>query len=344
MILTVIGARPQFIKAAPVSQAMRAAGMEETVLHTGQHFDYEMDRVFFEELKMPYPALNLQAGGRSHGVQTAQMLKGVEDAIGNIKPDAVLIYGDTNSTLAAALAAAKMHVPVAHVEAGLRSYNMRMPEEVNRRLTDHVSSYLFCPSKAAVDNLKKEGITDGAYVVGDVMLDAFQLFQAEAVKRSLPRHVEESYYLFTVHRPSNVDDLQRLTAIVSELKTIGDMVVWPIHPRVKNILKKIELPKNVQLLSPQSYLSNIRLLMGAKALITDSGGMQKEAYWAKTPCVTIREETEWVETLENDWNRLVVEPSDLLNALQQNPGEWKPLYGDGHAADRIVRVLKGEWY
>lgn len=339
MILTVIGARPQFIKAAPVSQALQSAGVNEVVLHTGQHFDHEMDRVFFDELGMSYPTHNLQAGGHTHATQTAQMLKGVEEAIIELKPSLVLVYGDTNSTLAAALAAAKMHVPIAHVEAGLRSYNMQMPEEVNRRLTDHVSSFLFCPSDVAANNLQREGITEGIHVVGDVMLDAFQMFRPMAEKRTLPEHIEEPFYLFTLHRPSNVDDTFRLQSIVSTLSSLNDTLVWPVHPRVKEALSRIDIPQNVRLLSPQPYLTNMRLLMSAKALITDSGGMQKEAYWAKTPCITLREETEWTETLENGWNQLVVNPSDLTNAINNTPTTWKPLYGDGQAAAKIVDVL-----
>lgn len=339
MILTVIGARPQFIKAAPVSQALRAAGLKEVVLHTGQHFDHEMDRVFFDELGMSYPTHNLHAGGQTHASQTAHMLKGVEEAITELKPSLVLVYGDTNSTLAAALAAAKMHVPIAHVEAGLRSYNMRMPEEINRRLTDHVSTYLFCPSDAAANNLQREGITKGVYVVGDVMLDAFHLFRPMAEKRTLPEQLIEPYYLFTLHRPSNTDDAERLPSIVSALASVNGTVVWPVHPRVKEALTRIDIPQNVRLLSPQPYLSNMRLLMSAKALITDSGGMQKEAYWAKTPCITLREETEWTETLENGWNQLVVDPSDLTIAINNTPTSWKPLYGDGQASDRIVNIL-----
>lgn len=340
MILTVIGARPQFIKAAAVSKALREAHMKEVVLHTGQHFDHDMDRVFFDELGMPYPSFNLQAGGKTHAVQTAHMLKGVEKAISELKPSMVLVYGDTNSTLAAALVAAKMHVPIAHVEAGLRSYNMSMPEEVNRRLTDHLSTHLFCPSQTAVDNLRKEGISKGVHVVGDVMLDAFHMFRPMAEKQSLPEHLQQPYFLFTLHRPSNVDDAGRLKSIIDALKAVNGTIVWPVHPRVRETLKHIDIPNNLRLLSPQPYLSNLRLLMSAKALVTDSGGMQKEAYWAKTPCITLRDETEWTETLENGWNQLLIDPSRLTEALHIKPGIWTPLYGDGQAARRIVEMIK----
>jgi UDP-N-acetylglucosamine 2-epimerase len=341
MILTVLGARPQFIKAAAVSRALQSAGIDEIVLHTGQHFDHEMDRIFFDELDMPYPRYNLNAGGGSHAVQTAKMLEGIERVMLDLKPDKMLVYGDTNSTLAAALAAAKLSVPIAHVEAGLRSYNMNMPEEVNRKLTDHASRYLFCPSNDAADNLKQEGIIEGVHVVGDVMLDAFQLFRSSYKAKPLPEGLTEGdFMLFTLHRPSNTDDQSRLSSIITALGSLDLPVVWPVHPRVKQALDVLGIPGNVRLLPAQSYLSMMRLLAAAYGLITDSGGMQKEAYWAKTKCITLRDETEWVETLKNGWNQLVTSPERLKHVIDTVPGEWLPLYGDGNASIRIADVLK----
>lgn len=340
MILTVIGARPQFIKAAPVSIALRQSGLKEVVLHTGQHFDHAMDRVFFDELGMDYPKYHLGLGGGSHAEQTARMLVGIENAIHELKPKAVLVFGDTNSTLAGALAAVKLHLPVAHVEAGLRSFDMRMPEEVNRRLTDHVSHWLFCPSEKSVNQLALEGIRERVYNVGDVMLDAFEMFSGKAKEKSLPNEIKDrDYYLFTMHRPSNTDTPNRLQSYLHVLAQIEKTVVWPVHPRVKSLLASLDIPKNVRCIEPQSYLMMLRLLLGAKGLFTDSGGLQKEAYWAKTPCITLRAETEWVETLENSWNQLVVEPNAILPALETSPGKWKPLYGDGAAGSKIAQHL-----
>ncbi len=340
MILTIIGARPQFIKAAPVSLALRQSGLHEVVLHTGQHFDHAMDRVFFDELGMDYPKHHLGLGGGSHAEQTSRMLVGIEKAIQELKPQAVLVFGDTNSTLAGALAAVKLHVPVAHVEAGLRSFDLRMPEEVNRRLTDHISHWLFCPSEKSVNQLAKEGITERVFDVGDVMLDAFQMFSEKAKDIDLPDELKDrDYYLFTMHRPSNTDDPSRLQSFLHALARVEKMVIWPVHPRVKSLLASLDIPENIRCIEPQSYLRMLRYVLGAKALFTDSGGLQKEAYWAKTPCITLRAETEWVETLENSWNQLVVEPNAILQALETPQGKWKPLYGDGAAGSKIAKHL-----
>ncbi|MCC5917452.1 MAG: UDP-N-acetylglucosamine 2-epimerase (non-hydrolyzing) [Cryomorphaceae bacterium] len=344
-ILTVLGARPQFIKAAAVSQVFLAEGIEEDILHTGQHFDDEMDRVFFDELEIPHPIKNLSAGGGHHGAQTAKMMIGIESFILDSKKkyDRVLVYGDTNSTLAAALVSAKLQIPLAHVEAGLRSHNLAMPEEINRKLTDHVSQFLFCPSDQAVQNLKSEGITDAVYLSGDVMLDALNRFKPKAIQRSLPGELhEEGYYLFTVHRPYNTDQASRLGEILCAIGELPYRVFWPVHPRLKSKLHAFEIPKNVLLSNPVGYLDTLNLLSKSIALITDSGGMQKEAYWMQKNCVTLRSETEWTETLERGWNQLVVNDykTNIPRALQSKPGEWMPKYGNGQAAKLIAETLK----
>ena len=353
-IVSVVGARPQFIKAAPVCRALRAAGHHEVLVHSGQHFDHGMSQVFFDELEIPAPDHNLGVAGGGHGAMTGQMLALIEELLIDTTPDTVLVYGDTNTTLAAGLAAAKLNIPVAHVEAGLRSFNRTMPEEINRVLTDHLSEWLLCPTGAAVANLAAEGVTAGVHLVGDVMLDAAR-HHAERVD---PAEVAArfgvtpgDYYLATVHRAATADDPVALAAVVQTFASLDRPVVWPVHPRTRKLLEasglaaEFEGSSALKLFEPLSYLDTNGLLRGAAALLTDSGGMQKEAYFFAVPCVTLREETEWVETVEAGWNRLVGTDStaiaDAVEAVRsgERPAERPAFYGEGHAAEEIARVL-----
>jgi UDP-GlcNAc3NAcA epimerase len=349
-IATIVGARPQFIKAAPVSRWLRLH-YREILVHTGQHYDYLLSEVFFRELGIPTPDYNLGVGSASHGRQTGEMLARLEEVLLQEKPDWVVVYGDTNSTLAGALAAAKLHISVAHVEAGLRSYNRTMPEEINRVLTDHLSSLLFCPTDTAVRNLAREGITQGVYQVGDVMYDV-ALWGLEMAERKST--ILESlglkpngYLLVTIHRPSNTDDPRNLSAIVSALNDVTETVVFPTHPRTQKALKHwgIHPNSNVRLIEPVSYLDMLMLEKNARMILTDSGGVQKEAYILGVPCVTLREETEWVETVEAGWNILVgANRERIVEAVRnfQPTGERLPLFGDGNASRRIVEILTQE--
>ena len=340
-VLTVIGARPQFIKAAPLSAVFTAAGgFAERLVHTGQHFDREMSEVFFAELGLAAPAINLGIHGGGHGDMTARMLSALERQIETDRPDWVLLYGDTNSTLAGALAAAKLHVPVAHVEAGLRSFNRRMPEEINRVLTDHISNLLLCPTRQAVANLTREGISDGVHAVGDVMYDAARTAAARAGSASalLDRLnvTPLAFSVATVHRAENVDDVDQLGAVLAFLKSRAEReaIVFPIHPRTRAAIARLGLDTGaVRLCSPLSYLEMTQLMTQCSSVLTDSGGLQKEAYFHGKPCVTLRTETEWVETIACGWNRLWRGPDYLPR---------RPIddYGDGHAATRIVELMR----
>lgn len=348
-ILTVVGARPQFIKAAPVSRALRKEATE-VLVHTGQHYDQAMSDVFFDELQIPRPNYHLHVGSSSHGAQTGMMLQKVEKVLLDEKPDAVLIYGDTNSTLAGSLAASKLHIPVAHVEAGLRSFNKRMPEEINRVLTDHVSKWLFCPTETAITNLRKEGITEGVYHTGDVMLDTVLFNRQLAAERSdiLDRldFTPQSYLLVTIHRAENTDDPDRLKSIVSALNQIDVPTVFPIHPRTRGKLEalglKLENPQ-IKTISPVGFLDMLQLEVNAKKIVTDSGGVQKEAFFAQVPCITLRDETEWVETVQLGANCIVgADEEKILQAISQFTVDFSSLpavYGDGQAANEIVRYL-----
>jgi UDP-GlcNAc3NAcA epimerase len=345
-ILSVVGNRPQFVKSAPLSLALRNRA-EEVVLHTGQHYDRELSEVFFEELELAPPAYRLDAGSGSHAEQTARMLPGIERVVLDERPDTVLVYGDTNSTLAGALAAAKVGVPVAHVEAGLRSFDRTMPEELNRVVVDRLSELLFCPTETAVANLRREGVLDGVHVVGDVMLDANLQLAPIARERSgalaAAGVAPGEYVLATIHRPVNVER-ESLTNIVQGFGRLNEPVVFPAHPRTRDALTSngIELPANVVLLPPAGYLDFAALASQARVVVTDSGGVQKEAYWYAVPCVTVRTTTEWVETVEAGWNQLVVADADALAGAvptAQPPLNQPPLYGDGHAADLIADVL-----
>jgi UDP-N-acetylglucosamine 2-epimerase len=315
-------------------------------LHTGQHYDDAMSGQFFRELGVPAPDIELGVGSGSHAQQTAGMLTGIERAIADTRPDLLLIYGDTNSTLAGALAAAKAQVPVAHVEAGLRSHNRRMPEEINRVVSDRLSTLLFCPGDAAAANLRAEGITGGVHVIGDVMADVL-----ERVRRTVDPHLGErhgvapgQYYLLTVHRADNTDDPQRLAAILDGVGSLPAPVLFPMHPRVKAALAthQLRLPANVRGRDPLGYAAMIGLALEARAVLTDSGGLQKEAYWLGVPCVTLRDETEWVETVAHGWNVLTgADPARICAAATApaRPAARPTLYGDGRAAEKIVSLL-----
>jgi UDP-GlcNAc3NAcA epimerase len=346
-IVTVVGARPQFIKAAEVSRAFAAAGIDELILHTGQHYDHAMSEVFFEELGIPKPKHHLGVGSGPHGAQTGSMLEGVETVLAIERPDGLLVYGDTNSTLAGAIAAAKMHVPVFHVEAGLRSFNRRMPEEINRVLTDHVSDLLFCPTSAAVENLRREGADEARIALcGDVMFDSV-LRHAQAVGDTLPHPTlaHQGAVLVTLHRAENTDDPGRLSAIVSALVGVAASrpVVFPVHPRTRAALSRKglfdRLAGEVACIQPLSYRGMIAALKRASLVVTDSGGVQKEAFFLGTPSLVVRRETEWVELVEHGCTRLV-EPEDIEAAAAAAPTALPDprtlgLYGDGNAAGQI---------
>ena len=348
-VLSVVGARPQFIKCAPVSRELRKMH-EEVLVHTGQHYDYLLSEVFFRDLGIPAPDYHLDIGSGSHGVQTGRMLAAIEEVIGKEKPEIVLIYGDTNSTLAGALAAAKVHVPVAHVEAGLRSFDRRMPEEVNRVLTDHCSDLLFCPTATAVANLAAEGVTAGVHLTGDVMVDALQQNLPLAKERSTALIdlglSPKGYFLATVHRASNTDDPAALRAIMDAFARLDAPVVFPVHPRTRKKFAEygIAPAANVSVVEPLPYFDMLALLSGARAVLTDSGGVQKEAYILEVPCVTLRENTEWVETLEDGWNVLVGADADRIVAEADAAGDARrqhaARFGDGHAAARIAAIIR----
>jgi UDP-N-acetylglucosamine 2-epimerase len=345
-ILSVVGNRPQFVKSGPLSLALRNRA-DEVVLHTGQHYDHELSQVFFDELGLEPPKHRLEAGSGSHAEQTARMLPGIEAAIVDDEPDLVLVYGDTNSTLAGALAAAKLHAPVAHVEAGLRSFDRAMPEELNRVLVDQLSSALFAPSDTAVANLRAEGIVDGVHQVGDVMLDANLRLAPIARQRSQALALDGveagGYVLTTVHREANTRE-PALGRVVEALNALEEPVVFPLHPRTARAIESQghRLAGHVHPRPPAGYLDFAALASQARVILTDSGGVQKEAYWYEVPCVTLRDSTEWVETVELGWNRLTgTDPDAIAEAVAEaaTGATHPPLYGDGHAADLIADVL-----
>lgn len=382
-VVTIVGARPQFIKAAAVSRAIEAShwehsssrrpkrGIEEILLHTGQHYDYLMNGVFFKELILPRPDYHLEVGSGSHGRQTGVMLERIEGVLQKEKPEVVIVYGDTNSTLAGALAAAKLNIPVAHVEAGLRSYNRMMPEEINRLLTDHLSTFLFCPTTQAVRNLLREGIKDGrgrvVKKVGDVMYDSILYYFKIAEKKSKilknmnlvgfdrsPTPNSElrtpNYYLATLHRAENTDDPKRLKAVLSALDKIGKdaPVILPLHPRTRKMMKVhhfVFKSEGIKLINPVSYLDMLILEKNAKAILTDSGGVQKEAYWLRVPCFTLREETEWVETVRSGWNVLVgTGVKRIVERVSEEVRRKRSvkkvgLFGNGRASEKIVETI-----
>jgi UDP-N-acetylglucosamine 2-epimerase len=370
--LTVVGARPQFIKSAPVSKALRESGNEEVLVHTGQHYNYQMSQVFFEEMGIAPPDFNLEVGSGSHSRQTGQMMLGLEEVMQTQKPDWVLVYGDTNSTLAASLVAAKLRLRIAHVEAGLRSFIRSMPEEINRVVADHLSDLLLCPSETAVSNLAAEGIESGVHLVGDVMYDA--LLQYSDIARQKSTLLQElkvepkQYLLLTIHRAENTDHPLHLRNILSALVEVDCPIIFPVHPRARKALLEAGLIQpptqsensgntvsqlmvngvaldHIYLIDPVGYLDMLSLLQQARMLLTDSGGLQKEAYWLSVPCVTLREETEWVETVRAGWNILTGTATDrIADALRsfKTPltGEARNLYGEPQAAARCVALLQ----
>ena len=358
-IVTIIGARPQFIKAATVSRAIakhnkitRSDGskIEEIIIHTGQHYDRNMSDVFFIEMKIPKPDYYLDVHGLSHGAMTGQMLEKIEEVLLKEKPDIVIVYGDTNTTLAGALASTKLHILVAHIEAGLRSFDRQMPEEINRVLTDHASDILFCPTQQSVDNLNVEGIINNVHLVGDVMYDSILYFSQMASKKTdfygEIGQSSKSYALATVHRAENTDNHDKLKSIFYALKIISQdllPVVIPMHPRTKKIIELMRIPLNgLKLIDPISYMDMLLLEKNAKVILTDSGGVQKEAYWFKVPCVTLRKETEWVETVEAGWNVLVGYDSPRIITAVKNAQTVKKhpdFYGNGKAAKQIIQLL-----
>lgn len=358
-ILSVVGARPQFIKAAVVSKKIREQGLKEILVHTGQHYDFNMSEVFFRELDLPAPDHYLGVGSASHGEQTGRMLEHIEKVLMKERPDIMVVYGDTNSTLAGALASAKLHIPVAHVEAGLRSYNRHMPEEINRVLTDHLSGLLFAPTDTAVENLKKEGLVKNVHKVGDVMFDvALQVKKMVDEKKIIGKYglKRKGFVLVTIHRAENTDKKENLENIWKALKDIaraGINVFFPVHPRTRKALKDHgflagKVPKGMVLGEPVSYFEMVALESNAQVIITDSGGVQKEGYFFKTPCVIPREETEWTELVERKWNRVagtdkrrIIDMTLSLWKSGRSVGaKWTDMYGGGKASDRIIKVIK----
>ena len=349
-ILTVVGARPQFVKAAVVSRALAATSMvEEIMVHTGQHFDANMSDIFFDEMKIPEPDHNLGIGGGTHGANTGRMLEQIEQLLFGEKPDMVLVFGDTDSTLAAALAAAKLMIPIGHVEAGLRSFNRAMPEEINRVLTDHISDLLFSPSDVSVGNLAREGIAaDKVHCTGDVMFDAVEMFapvaaQPSSILSDLGIRRGE-YALCTIHRKENTDALDRLHSIFAGLADSGAQIILPLHPRTRNVLAANDIPvgANIRIIDPVGYLDMLALQEGARLVGTDSGGVQKEAFFLSVPCITFRDETEWVELVEIGANKLVGADREAIAtslAARLAPVSRQPLYGDGSASHIIAKTI-----
>jgi len=349
--LSVVGARPQFIKAAVVSRATQDLG-EEVLVHTGQHYDFEMSQIFFDQLKLKQPDYNLGIGSGSHGFQTGKMLGPLEEVMVSEKPDVVLVYGDTNSTLAGSLVAAKLSVRSAHVEAGLRSFNRRMPEELNRIVADRLSDWLFCPSRAAIENLDREGLAENAFLTGDVMLDALGLCEGASEEYSALFEklgvAPGEYQVLTVHRQENTQSPDFLKRVIEALAEMEYPTVFPAHPRSVKLLEGAGLTawvrglKRLVLVEPLGYMEMLLLMKRARRIITDSGGMQKEAYYFRVPCITLRAETEWVETVEAGWNRLVGDDIDMLREAVEGfepPREHPELYGGGEASKEIARLL-----
>ncbi|HOP03622.1 MAG TPA: UDP-N-acetylglucosamine 2-epimerase (non-hydrolyzing) [Tenuifilaceae bacterium] len=351
-ILTVVGARPQFIKAAAVSRKLKEFGLEEIILHTGQHFDQNMSQVFFDEMEIPVPNYNLNINSLNHGAMTGRMLEGIEQILLKEEPNLLMVYGDTNSTIAGALAAQKLHIPVAHVEAGLRSFNMAMPEEINRILTDRISNYLFCPTQTAVQNLTNEGFQNFSCRIentGDVMQDAAMYYGARSAEKSKVANqlnLNKQFVLATFHRQENTDDAAKLRSIIESLNKIHSemQVIVPLHPRTKKIVASQSVPAKFTVIDPVGYFDMVELLKRCALVITDSGGLQKEAFFFQKPCVTMRAETEWTELVENGVN-ILANPGieDIYESwrtmLSKNPNFSVNLYGNGKASERIAGIL-----
>jgi len=348
-IVSIVGARPQFIKVKPIVDELRKRRIRHILVHTGQHYDYQMSKTFFDELKIPKSDYNLEVGSHSHGKQTAIMLERIEEVLFKEKPDIVIVYGDTNSTLAGALAAVKLNIPVAHIEAGLRSFRKDMPEEINRVLTDHISTLLFCPTRTALMNLKKEGIAKGVFFVGDVMLDVFRM-QIKKIRQKIIKQLKlipKGYILLTIHRQENTDNPKNLIQMLRALNKYGKKIIFPVHPRTKDMLVKYagyskNKFNNLLFINPVSYTDMLVLESNAGVILTDSGGVQKEAYFLKVPCMTLRRETEWIETLSNGWNKTIgFEPKGIRRSLECNklPSGQKQFFGKGCSAKSIVRIM-----
>ena len=346
-IITIVGARPQFIKAAPVSKTLRTEH-EEIIIHTGQHYDANMSDIFFNELKIPRPDYNLEIGSGSHGMMTGRMLEKLEEIYLKEKPNFVLVYGDSNSTLAGALAASKLLIPVIHIEAGLRSFNKAMPEEQNRILTDHISDLLLVPTEDAIKNLTNEGIKKGIHNVGDVMYDAVLMFKEIAKSKSgLLKELDVNsgeYILTTIHRAENTNDINRLRNMIEALNESGEKIILPLHPRTKKFIEGygLNFNENIKVIDPIGYLEMLMLEENSKMIVTDSGGVQKEAYFMGKPCITMRDETEWVETVACGWNVVVgTDKSKILDNIRN----FKPtriqqaIFGDGNAAQKILNII-----
>lgn len=349
-IITIIGARPQFIKAASFSRACKGK-LEEIIIHTGQHYDKNMSDIFFDELEIPKPKYNLEVGSGNHGKQTGTMMVEIEKIVEQENPDAILVYGDTNSTLAGALVGSKLLIPVYHIEAGLRSYNKNMPEEQNRILTDHISELLLCPTETAVKNLRKEGIVKNVYNTGDIMYDAVlhNCILAESKSKILEelKLKPKEYILSTIHRAENTNSRERLMEIIYGLNASEENIILPLHPRTVEYLKKynLELNKNIQIIEPIGYLDMLLLEKNAKKIVTDSGGVQKEAYFLNIPCITMRDETEWIETVEYGWNTLVgADRNKIKNAIKkiEIPKDKPECFGNGQTSEEILNIILGE--
>jgi UDP-N-acetylglucosamine 2-epimerase len=347
-IISVVGARPEFIQATPVSRALRPRH-QEILVHTGQHYDYLMSQAFFDELNIPPPDYNLEVGSGLQGYQTARILEEMEKVLLHEKPDLVIVRGDTNSTLAGALAASKLHIPLAHIEAGERSYNRQMPEEINRIVTDRIADLLFCASREAVAHLLDEGIEQNVYWVGDVMFDVIlQMLPIAREKSTILQRLglePQGYSLITIHRPANADDESRMGQIISALNQVQEPIVFPVHPRTRKSLAEMDVhfAPHIRVIEPVPYFDMIVLEENARLIATDSGGVQREAYFLRKPCLTVRNETEWTATVESGWNLLVgADPRKICAAWFsfQPPEAQPPIFGDGRAAQRIVQVLE----
>tara|TARA_Y100000591_G_scaffold246737_1_gene217777 strand:- start:554 stop:1600 length:1047 start_codon:yes stop_codon:yes gene_type:complete len=343
-IAIIIGARPQFIKHAPVENALKKY-FNTFSIHTGQHYDKKMSDIFFDQLGMNEPTYMLSVGSASHGKQTGVMIQKIEEVLLKEKPDGLIVYGDTNSTLAGAIAASKLGISIIHIESGLRSFNKSMPEEINRIITDHISDFLFVPTQLALINLKKEGLSDEKiFLSGDVMVDSLLL----AKKHIGNKFYEKDYILLTLHRPYNTDEISRLIRILNVLNSVGKKVIFPIHPRTLNALKNSENEinnfKNINFIDSASYFDFIKLQLESSCIITDSGGVQKEAYILKKKCITLRSETEWIETLKNNWNTLIFDDlNNIKDVLNIKPGKYlKNIYGNGNSSEFIAKTLQNK--
>lgn len=344
-IISIVGARPQFIKLAPLSKEIRKYH-QEIIVHTGQHFDEEMSETFFVDLKIPKPDYNLEISGGNHGEQTGKMLQSIENVLVNEKPNLVIVFGDTNSTLAGSLAAVKLGIKTVHVEAGLRSFNKSMPEEINRIVSDHTSDYLFVPTAVAIKNLEREGLGTKSYLTGDIMVDSLLYANSIATSKNNSNN-HENYYLLTLHRPYNVDDPHKLEKIIKLLNSLNKLVVFPVHPRTKNIIEKnnILLGSNIKLINPLGYIDFIALQSDAEKILTDSGGIQKEAYILQKPCITLRSETEWIETVESGWNMLLNVEKDneiVEKIIAFSPPEPHPDIFGVNVSVKMVKIINEE--